>query len=67
MIESLNRLTISEALCIAERQTAETQKAKDSGDPKGKERVQRWPDTPSPAPILKEHGVPGSMKEENAD
>ena len=44
IIESLGRLTISEALRIAEQQTAEAQKAKDAGEPNGEERLEEWSD-----------------------
>lgn len=45
IIEALERLTISEALRIAQQQAAEAQQAKDSGDPEGEQRVQQWSDT----------------------
>jgi len=38
MIEALERLTISEALRIAEQRKAEAQKAKDAGEPDGEDR-----------------------------
>jgi hypothetical protein len=60
----LERLTISEALQIAEKQTAEAQCAKDSGDPEGEERVQQWSDTLHALQVMKERGVPDSMKDD---
>jgi hypothetical protein len=60
----LERLTISEALRIAEQQTAEAQRAKDSGHPEGEERVQQWSDTLHALEIMKERGVPDSMKDD---
>jgi hypothetical protein len=41
----LNRLTISEALRIAEQQVANAEDAKQAGEPDGEDRVQQWSDT----------------------
>jgi hypothetical protein len=59
----VERLTISKALGIAEQQTAEARQAKDSGDPEGEERLQQWSDTLHALEVLKERGVPESMKD----
>jgi hypothetical protein len=59
----LGRLTISEALPIAEQQTAEGERAKEAGEPDGEERVQRWSETWEALKIMKERGVPDSMKD----
>ncbi len=64
MTEALERLTISEALRIAKQQTAEAQKAKDAGDPEGEERVQQWSDTLHALEVMKDRGVPDSMKDD---
>jgi hypothetical protein len=60
----LKRLTISEAIHIAERQTAEAQKAKDAGESDGEDRIQQWSDTLYLLNIMKERGVPDSMKDD---
>ena len=64
IIEKLERLTISEALRIAELQTAEAQKARDAGELNGEERVREWSDTLHALQVMKERGVPDSMKDE---
>ena len=65
-IEGLNRLTISEALKIAEQQTAEARQAKEACDPEGDERLQQWSDTLHVLHVLREHGVPDSMKDDES-
>ncbi len=60
----LKRLTISEAIQIAERQTADAERAKEAGEPEGEDRVQQWSDTLQVLRIMKERGVPDSMKDE---
>jgi hypothetical protein len=64
IMEELQRLTISEALRIAEKQRAEAQCAKDSGDAEGDERLQQWSDTLHALELMKERGVPDSMKDD---
>jgi hypothetical protein len=60
------RTLISEALRIAEQQTAEARKAKDAGDPEGEERLNEWSNTLHALQIIKKRGVPDSMNDEKA-
>jgi hypothetical protein len=64
MIEALERLTISEALRIAEQRKAEAQKAKDAGEPDGEDRVDEWSNTLHVLDVLRERGAPESMKDD---
>jgi hypothetical protein len=60
----LKRLTISEAIDIAERQTADAEHAVEAGEPDGEDRVQQWSDTLHVLRVMKQRGVPDSMKDE---
>ena len=57
------RYTISELLSIAEEQTEEAKRALEAGEPDAVERVQQWSDTLEGLRLMKERGVPDSLKD----
>ena len=61
---SEQRYTISELIEIAEHQTAEAKRALHANEPDGADRVQQWSDTLEALQIMKERGVPESMRDE---
>jgi hypothetical protein len=63
MPELERRYTISELLRIAEEQTNRAKQAMEDGAPDGTERFQQWSYTLSALRIMKERGLPESLKE----
>ena len=59
----MKRLSISEALRIAEQQVANAEDAKEAGEPEGEERIQAWSDTLQVLRVMKKRGVPDSMED----
>jgi hypothetical protein len=57
------RYTISELIEIAEQQTAEAKRALQANEPDSTERVQQWSDTLKALQIMKERGVPDSLRD----
>jgi hypothetical protein len=63
MPELERRYTISELLRIAEQQTDRAKQAMEEGEPGGAERFQQWSHTLSALRIMKERGLPESLKD----
>jgi DNA/RNA-binding domain of Phe-tRNA-synthetase-like protein len=57
------RYTISELIEIAEQQTAEAKRALKANEPDAADRVQQWSDTLKALQIMKERGVPDSLRD----
>jgi len=60
----MERLTISKVLQIAEEQTAVARRAAEAGDLDASDLYERWSETLSLIRIMKERGVPDSLKDE---
>jgi hypothetical protein len=57
------RYTMSELIEIAEQQTAEAKRALQRNEPDGADRLQQWSDTLKALQIMKERGVPDSLRD----
>ncbi len=61
----MEHLTISKALQIPEEQTARAKLALEAGEWDAEERVLRWSETLEVLRIMKERGVPESLKDKS--
>lgn len=59
----MEHFPISYLIQIAEEQTEKAKQAFEAGEPDGAERYQQWSDTLEGLRIMKERGVPDSMKD----
>ena len=57
-MESDERLTISQALAIAEQCVEDAKRAREAGEPDGEERFQEWLATLFALRTMQERGVP---------